>query len=60
MGGEDYDHHPDRTWIEGTGYQDPPEDRPTKRASDSIGRQQRYGESGLKDGGILGGLFGRS
>lgn len=29
-------------------WQDPPEDRPTKRASDSIGRIQKYGPTGKK------------
>ena len=29
-------------------FEDPPEDRPTKRASDSIGRRQKYPPDGLK------------
>lgn len=46
--GADYDHHPDRTWIEGTGYQDPPDFRPAHPASESIGRRVNYPPDGIK------------
>jgi hypothetical protein len=39
---------PSQTHINGTGRQDAPTDRPPVDASKSIGRQQKYGETGRK------------
>lgn len=37
-----------QTYINGVGWQDPPDERPLRNAADSIGRRQQYPPDGYK------------